>query len=353
MNHMDTHVMSEEIDALIRLMVTLMDGPLTYKDICTTLDMGDDRIQNLLKILGIAHVLSQSHATYALRTPDISEEFTFMRAPSGTVEELTEGTRAVVGIPYDGGKSMREGAYYGPSAIRQVSQLLCEVTSCGTPVLDVGTIPVSESLFETRVNIYNNIKAIVNQGGIPVSLGGDHSIAYPCIRAVSEMNTFDQIWFDAHLDTHPTSMEWRVGAHGTVLTRCLQLESPSETVVLIGVRSVSPAARSNLASKGVIIYDMQDIRARGIEAVTTDAVDQVTPPVYVSVDLDAVDPHYAPGVGSPAPGGMTPQELITCCSLVRCTLDMVGCDMVELFPPHDTGCVSALIAAAAVKTLCL
>ena len=348
--------MQKEPDVLIQLITHLVESPATLKEICHLLTMEDENVKILLKTLETAHILTESHNTYALSQNDfeLSDSATFMHAPPGTWNELSEGVKAVLGIPYDGGKSSRSGAQFGPAAIRQVSEILCE-TSCES-LLDLGTLPVEqESLFETRVLIYKSIKKIIKRGGIPVSLGGDHSVAYPCIRAVSEVKRCGYLFFDAHLDIHPASMEWFVGPHGTVLTRCLELEGVSaERVGIIGVREIPPELKTRLESEGIALYDMEEIRTQGIEATIQKAVSHIEKSgntVYVSVDLDAVDPVYAPGIGSPAPGGMTPAEISTCCRMIPQNLELVGMDMVELFPSHDVGALSALIAAIIVKTL--
>jgi agmatinase len=279
---------------------------------------------------------------------------TFARLPR--LEDVGEASVAILGAPFDSGTSYRPGARFGPAAVRAASKLLrpyhpeLDVHPWGErQVADAGDAAINPFDLETAVgDVERAARSVLERADRLVTIGGDHTIALPLLRAVSACHEKPAlVHFDAHLDTWDTYF----GAsytHGTPFRRA------AEEGVLDTERSVHVGIRGPLYSGS----DLDSDAALGYAVVSTaqiarggvaDGVRRIRErvgerPLYVSVDIDVLDPAHAPGTGTPEPGGLTTRELQ---ELVRGLqgLEILGADVVEVSPPYDHAEVTALAAA--------
>jgi agmatinase len=270
---------------------------------------------------------------------------------------------AVIGVPFDGGTSYRPGARFGPMAVRQASRHLrpghhveLDVAPLrAVQVVDAGDIPVTPYDIPTAVEqIERHASELIGGGRRAVAIGGDHTIALPLLRAVHRQHgPVALVHFDAHLDTWDTYFNASV-THGTVFRRA------SEDGLLVDDRSIHIGIRGPVydredfardAALGFRIIRAGDLDVIGVEA-AADAVRRRVgdTPVYLSVDIDVLDPAFAPGTGTPESGGLTARELLR---LLRSLtgLNIVGADVVEVAPAYDHAEITSLAAATVVYDL--
>ncbi len=290
----------------------------------------------------------------SFETPRFSDVRTFMRLPS--THDLENADAAIVGAPFDTGSTFRTGARFGPEGIRSVSHLLRRYNpSLGVvifdhlSVIDYGDVPVVPGYIEASYEkIEEGLRPIHRAGVVPVVLGGDHSIALPELRAAAaEHGPLSLVQFDSHPDTWDAYFGQR-HTHGTPFRRAVEeglLDTP---------RSIQVGMRGSVYDEG----DWNDAREMGFDLVPTDEVRKLGIPrvidrirervgdarAYVSFDVDFVDPAFAPGTGTPEIGGFTSREAQ---EFVRglAGLDLVGCDVVEVYPAYDPAQITALLAA--------
>ncbi len=279
---------------------------------------------------------------------------TFARLPR--LDAVGTASVAVVGVPFDAGVSYRSGARFGPSAIRAASKLLRPYH----PALDVEPWLVHQvadagdivgnpfDIVEALSQIEAAASVVATQADRLIALGGDHTIALPLIRAVHRAHgSIALIHFDAHLDTWDTYF----GApytHGTPFRRAFEegllVDGRS---VHVGIRGplYSPVDLTEDAGMGFSIISTAEIARRGVDDTIARIRARVgSGPVYLSIDIDVLDPAHAPGTGTPEPGGLTTRELQT---ILRGLdgLDIVGADIVEVAPAYDHAELTALAAA--------
>jgi agmatinase len=275
--------------------------------------------------------------------------------------ELEGADVAIVGAPTDDLVSDRPGARFGPRAIRAASCPPGPHLETGVDafaelrVVDFGDAPV---LPADPARTHEAIEATVGQvlaaGAIPVILGGDHGIAEPDIRAcAAEHGPVGLIHFDTHTDTGREVFGVEV-SHGTPMYRLVESGhvDPSR-YVQVGLRGYWPGPEEFgwQAERGITSLFMHEIRDRGIKAVIADALAAVGDgPVFLSVDVDVLDPAFAPGTGTPEPGGMTSADLLWACRTVAAGVDLVGMDVVEVLPERvGSRDVTALVAERTVR----
>jgi agmatinase len=291
----------------------------------------------------------------ALAVPRFAGLRTFARLP--TLKEVDRADVAVLGAPFDGATTFRAGARFGPAAIREASVLLRPYNDAlgvapfaVAQVADAGDAPASPIGVEAGHRaIERSARAIIDGGGRVLGLGGDHSVALPLLRAAASAHgPLSLLQLDAHTDTWESYFGARY-THGTVFRRALE-----EGVIDPG-RSVQVGLRGSLYSAG----DMDENRDLGFttllarefdEVGVTGALDlvgaQLRAPVYVSVDIDVLDPAFAPGTGTPEAGGLTSRELLALVrGLAQSDLKVAGADIVEVSPPYDPSGVTAVAAA--------
>ena len=290
----------------------------------------------------------------ALVVPRFAGPDTFARLPR--IQDVGTAAVAIVGVPFDSGVSYRTGARFGPSAIRAGSKLLrpyhpaLQVEPWGVhQVADAGDIACNPfDILEAIGAIEAGAIDLMERADRLVVLGGDHTIALPLLRAMHRRHgPIALVHFDAHLDTWDTYY----GApytHGTPFRRAFEegLLAPAGSVH-VGIRGPLYSSRDLLddAGMGFAIVSTADVARHGAEMAIARILERVgSGPVYLSVDIDVLDPAHAPGTGTPEPGGLTTRELQT---ILRGLdgLDLVGGDVVEVAPAYDHAELTALAAA--------
>jgi agmatinase len=266
----------------------------------------------------------------------------------------------IAGIPYDLGTSNRPGSRFGPSAIRRASRMLVDgehplhwVNPASAQVADIGDFIIALG------DIAKSLAEIERQAGEIahlVALGGDHSVTLPLLRALAKRRGAPAlIHLDAHVDTWPENFG-QTYAHGSVFYHAIieQLIQPGR-MVQIGVRSpVERAVHDWTRDQGVVMITAQDVHEQG-PVVVADRIRQVIgdAPVYLSCDVDVLDPAFAPGTGTPEIGGLASWQVQAIMRRLR-GLQFIGMDMVEVCPPYDAAEITALAAATmAWEYLCL
>jgi agmatinase len=288
------------------------------------------------------------------RSPRFAQPATFMRLPH--CPDVVGLDVAIVGIPFDGGTSYRPGARLGPREIRAQSSLIrpYNVFQKISPfdrltVADAGDVDASPvSIERAYEQIESRIAEIATAGATPLAAGGDHSITLPVLRALAKKHgRLALVQFDAHIDT----WEEDFGSpyfHGSPFWHAIRegLIDPSR-FIQVGLRG-SMYSQSDFEfhrAHGIAARDIVRVREEGIPA-TVEAIRRVVAgPTYVTFDIDAVDPAFAPGTGTPEVGGLTSFEAL---QLVRglAGLAVVGADVVEVAPPLDgPGQITSVLAA--------
>jgi agmatinase len=296
--------------------------------------------------------------------PDYAGLLTFGGAPyTQDPTELRGADVVIVGAPTDELVSDRPGARFAPRAIRAAGCPPGPHLEAGIDafselrVVDFGDAPV---LPADPARSYAAIRATVGDvleaGAIPIVLGGDHGIAEPDIGACAlHHGPVGLIHFDTHTDTGTEVFGVEV-SHGTPMYRLIEQGAvDSRRYAQLGLRGYWPgeAEFAWQAERGVLSVFMHQIRDGGIRAAVTRALAQVGPgPVFLSVDIDVVDPAYAPGTGTPEPGGMTPTDLLWACREVCAQAEVVGAELVEVIPTAvGSADVTALLADRLVREM--
>ena len=295
------------------------------------------------------------------QVPRFAGPDTFARLPR--LQDVEGADVVIVGVPFDSGVSYRPGARFGPTAVRNGSKLLrpCHPGLDAHPfgaqqVADAGDIPANPfDIPEAIESVERAARTILDNADHLIAIGGDHTIALPLLRATAAKHgPVALVHFDAHLDTWDTYF----GApytHGTPFRRAaeeglLALDSSAH----VGIRGPLYAYSDLTDDKelGFATVTTTDVARRG----TDQAVDRIRErvgdrPVYVSVDIDVLDPAHAPGTGTPEPGGLTTRELQL---MLRgfTDLNVVGADIVEVAPAYDHAELTALAAANVAYEFC-
>jgi arginase len=290
-----------------------------------------------------------------------------------------------IGVPLDLGAS-RRGVDMGPSALR-IAQLCERLRANGHEMEDVGNLHVAHredlsarggttSYLSAIVDVCRELAAetelAVKEGFVPLSLGGDHSLAAGSVAGVASAfhdrgERIGLIWLDAHADLHTPESSESGNIHGMPLAHLLghgdqALSSISRAhpailarnTALVGIRDLDPSEKQHVQEFGVAAFTMRDIDERGLKAVMTDALSVVTDGtagVHVSCDLDWLDPYEAPGVGTPVPGGATFREGHLAMELISDSGKLVGVDLVENNPTLDLRNTTAELSVDLVRSL--
>jgi guanidinopropionase len=292
-----------------------------------------------------------------------TEIATFMRAPlAESLEGLDIG---MIGVPFDLGVTHRAGARHGPREIRNQSTLMRSIhhVTRVNPyqrcrIADLGDVRFTDVYhLERAIGEIETFYRTVHQAGvIPLTAGGDHSITYPILKALSAGRPLGLVHIDAHLDTWPAFMGSTLH-HGAPFRQAIEARAidPKRTIQ-IGIRGPQNITDGWDYSRAagirvVFIEELLDLGVSGVLAEVRRVVgDQ---PAYVSFDIDSLDPAFAPGTGTPEVGGLSTREAQ---ALLRglAGLDLVGADVVEVAPPFDSGGLTALAGATLMfELLCL
>ena len=292
--------------------------------------------------------------------PRYSGIATFARLPR--IEDVPRADIAVVGIPFDSGVSYRPGTRFGPSHVRESSRLLRPYTPAQdvspfqlAQVVDAGDIPVNPfDLTEAVTEVERAALALGERVQRLVTIGGDHTVALPLLRAVAAKHgPVAVLHFDAHLDTWDTYFGAPI-THGTPFRRA------SEEGLIDLTASCHVGTRGPLYSKqdledderlGFSIVSSEYVEEHGVEA----AIDRILTrigdrPLYVSIDIDVLDPAHAPGTGTPEAGGLTSRELLRILRALT-SQNIVGADVVEVSPAYDHAQMTGIAASHVVYEL--
>ncbi len=278
----------------------------------------------------------------------------FMRLPVS--RELDGVDVAILGVPFDSGTSYRSGTRFGPRKIREASLMIWGHNSTlnVTPLkmlkaVDYGDVSVIPTSIEhTMTAITETAGEIIATGARLVTLGGDHSIALPLLRAhKKKYGPVSLVHIDAHIDTWEAEFESVPYSHGTPFRYALQEGLVREgEYVQIGIRGPVSGENDYAEAKalGARTITIHEVMEKGIATILQEVHQRMKGPVYVTVDIDSADPAFAPGTGTPEVGGLTSYQLL---QLVRGLhgLDLIGFDLVEVSPPFDHGDITAILAA--------
>jgi len=296
--------------------------------------------------------------------PDYAGLLTYGSLPYTQDPAQLEGVDvAIVGAPTDDLVSDRPGARFGPRAIRAAScppgrHLEAKVDAMAElRMVDYGDAPVVPAdPPRTHEAIERTVGEVVAAGAIPVVLGGDHSIAEPDIRACATgRGPLGLVHFDTHTDTGTEVFGVEV-SHGTPMYRLVEagVVDPRR-YVQIGLRGYWPGEQEFAwqAEREITSFFMHDVRRLGIEEVVGAVIDVVGQgPAFLSVDVDVLDPAYAPGTGTPEPGGMESGDLLWACRTLGEKLELVGADVVEVIPTAPGSAdITALVADRIVREI--
>ncbi len=279
---------------------------------------------------------------------------TFVKAPLlGDVENPTVG---IVGVPYDGGTIRTPGSRFGPRAIRDYGWRLNEYNAelgvnpyaCHN-IVDCGDIVLSPlSIEDTCQSIEYATNSLIKQGLVPISVGGDHFITHPILRAIhAEHGKVAVIHFDAHTDTADECYGQKLN-HGTMLRRAIEEDLiDGDKLIQVGIRKIFFDRELDYhAEHGIEVITARDLKVMGT-ALRQELKQRFLRlheyKVYVTFDIDFVDPAYAPGTGSPEVGGPTSDETLECIRALK-GLDIVGFDLNEVSPPYDVRDLTSLLS---------
>jgi agmatinase len=297
----------------------------------------------------------------AMYGPDL----TFLGVPPcdlASPSSFADADVVIVGAPFDGGTSHRPGARFGPQAMRQACYLPHDGSRpslamrvdglADLRVLDAGDVEMfSGDIVRSLGALESAVFAVASAGAIPIVLGGDHSIALPDATGVARhigLGRVSMVHFDAHADTGDMEFGSLYG-HGQPMRRLIESGAVrGDRFLQIGLRGYWPGPETLdwMAGQRMRSYEMSEIVARGLDECLSEAftiaVDECEA-VFLSVDIDVVDPGMAPGTGTPEPGGFTARQLLD--SVRRCCyeLPIAGVDVVEVSPPYDHADITAFL----------
>jgi len=280
----------------------------------------------------------------------------------------------IIGIPIDLGQD-RRGVDMGPSAIRY-AQLQPKLEELGYSVQDEGNIevPIAEMctisnpklkyvdcIIPMSRRVAGAVATSMQAGHFPLVLGGDHSLSIGSVRGAARNRRIGVIWLDAHADFNTDKTTPSGNIHGMSLAALTGLGDRSlvqlwdepipvidpARIAIIGARDLDPGEKMNLRDAGALVMGMEQVDRYGMVAVVEKAIEQVSRDVdgiYLSLDLDALDPQHAPGVGTPVPAGLTQREAHLACEMIAETGKLVGMDLVEVNPILDVQNRTAILA---------
>jgi agmatinase len=287
---------------------------------------------------------------------------TFLKAPYvENVRDVGRYDAAVIGVPFDSGTTYRPGTRFGPQGIRRISALYTpynyelgvdlreQMTLCDAG--DVFVIPANlEKSFD---QISRGVAHVFSSGALPLMLGGDHSIGFPCVRGIAECTTkrVGIIHFDRHIDIQERDLDERM--HTTPWYWATNLPNVSATNLVqlgIGGWQVPRAGVAEARKRGTNVLTIDDIEMFGLEKSAEIALELAwkdADAVYISFDVDCLDCGFVPGTGWPEPGGFLPREALKLLGLVAAE-GICGLEVVEVSPPYDTSDITALVGVRVV-----
>jgi agmatinase len=293
--------------------------------------------------------------------PPYSGINTFLKVPYlEDVREVGKYDVAFMGVPFDIGTTYRSGTRFGPQAIRRISSLFTSFSfelgvdlKESLDMVDIGDVFTIANIEKSFDQITKAVSHVFSSGTMPIIFGGDHAIGYPCLRAIAENvdGNVGIIHLDRHVDMGEKDMDERM--HGTPWFHATNIpNAPASNLVQVGQGGwISPReGYSNARERKTTILTMTDVETMGIEKAAEIALETAwknAKAVYLSFDIDSLDPGFAPGTGTPEPGGFLPREALKFLQLVA-KEGVCAMEVVEVSPPYDVSDKTSLLAARAV-----
>ncbi|MEO0380412.1 MAG: agmatinase family protein [Pseudomonadota bacterium] len=287
---------------------------------------------------------------------------TFLKAPyAEDVTEVQHYDATVLGVPFDGGTTYRSGTRFGPQGVRKISALYNpynyemavdlreQMTLCDAG--DVFTIPAN--IEKTFDQISRAVSHVASSGSLPIMIGGDHSIGFPCVRGIAQCTSkkIGIIHFDRHADIQEKDLDERM--HTTPWFHATNMDNvPAKNLVQVGIggwqvpREGVKVARERQTN----IITMRDMEEMGVDKTAEMALEMAwdgVDMVYLSFDIDSIDCGFVPGTGWPEPGGFLPREALTMVSKVAAE-GICGMELVEVAPPYDQSEITALMGTRVI-----
>jgi agmatinase len=266
-------------------------------------------------------------------------------------QSFEEARFVIYGAPFDGTSSYRAGSRWAPDEMRKASYNFetyipdLDVDLADVPIHDYGNCETTANVDETIEEVYRVSKEIVDAGKIPIMMGGEHSLTYPCVKAFGKGIGF--VVMDAHNDLRT---EFRGIRQNHACVSRHVIEDFADRYVSIGVRSGPREEWDYIRDHPEIqAYTAEDVCEQGIGPILkkVDSYLKGCDRIYLSLDMDALDPAYAPGLGTPEPFGMTPRDVRT---VIRHLAPLsVGFDLVEISPEYDSGSVTSILGAKLIR----
>jgi agmatinase len=256
-----------------------------------------------------------------------------------------EKSRYVIcGVPFDGTSSYRLGSRLAPDEIRAASynfetySNFFDLDLADVDIHDAGNLEVADNIDDTLFSISKYADKFVNEGKIPVMLGGEHSLSYPFVKACKKK--YPELGFvvlDAHMDLREEFHDEK-NSHACISRHVI--DDLTGKYVSIGIRSGTREEYEYVTENKIQLFSAEDVYSEGIEKIISEFRDYIKGPVYLSIDMDVIDPAYAPALGTPEPYGITPRDVRT---VISCLApQIVGFDLVEIAPAYDSGGTAVL-----------
>ncbi|MFX1318053.1 MAG: agmatinase [Promethearchaeota archaeon] len=279
---------------------------------------------------------------------------TFFGAPV----DFTSATFVIFGIPFDKTSTYRQGAKQGPTAIRTASQAIesyclqeeIAVDAALLPIADIGDVNIESGTVQSMLMAVESVVSqIIQSEKIPILLGGEHTLTLAAIRALPRDIVLLQ--FDAHMDLRDKFNDQEF-SHACVQRRIVEQLGPDH-LIQIGIRAVSKEEIEYANKQEITFYTCNAIRKEGAAEIAHRINDAIPPgpPIYISIDIDVLDPAYAPAVGNPEAGGLTTSELLTILRVIAPR--SVVFDITEVAPQYDQGITAIAAARIVTSFLCL
>ena len=286
----------------------------------------------------------------------------FFKVPLCTDLDLLEAKVAFIGVPFDQGTLGRPGARYGPDAIRDAPRAYVYSDPFGeqkeaagffdidaggellqgVTMADCGNIAVLPSEVLRNFDMLTQVvEKVVRRGSFPVIIGGDHAITFPAVRGLSNYSPLNIVHFDAHMD-YAHDYGGVLYTHGSPIRRCRELPFVGH-ISSVGIRSTRRKPYEDSQRDGSLVITTKGFRELGPEGV----VDRIPRGrnLYITLDIDVMDPSQAPGTGTPEIGGLRYEEMRDCLAALAAQSNVVGFDLVEVAPPYDSSDLTAQLAA--------
>jgi len=280
----------------------------------------------------------------------------------GLMHSTAQRVLVVVGLPWDATSSYRRGAADGPDAIRRATswRLYNRFTEQGVDlaslwrVCDHGNIKETSDISKLKKSLASTLDRHDHRSYSTVFIGGDHFITYPCYSLIAQKrkSRLSLLYFDAHPDLYE-SYEGSPYSHATTVSRILENRNLSSgAVCYVGIRASTGEQNERIRSLGLTSYTAQEVCARGADAIASSIKSMLLDqPVYLSIDLDSLDPAFAPGVGNPQPGGLSTRQILDILHGIE-GLEIAAADIVECSPKFDSNArTTAFTSAILIKEI--